>query len=114
MGFTIAFIKLFFLELLLASPLLIFLILLIALIGLRIGRREGWSRSDSLYYAFITASTVGYGDFRPQHGRSKFMAIVIAGLGLLLTGLVVAMGVHAASVTFAEVRPDIVTRLQNI
>lgn len=107
MEFTFSFIKLFVIELLLTSPLLLSLIALIAIIGLRIGKREGWSRSDALYYAFITASTVGYGDFRPRHGRSKLGALIVAGLGLLLTGLVVAMGVHAASVTFAEFRPEI-------
>ena len=108
MGFTFGFIKLFLVELLLASPLLLFLVALITLIGIRIGKREGWSRADSIYYAFITATTVGYGDFRPRHRQSKLMAVVIAGLGLLLTGLVVAIGVHAATVTFVDMRPEIV------
>ena len=107
MEFTFGFIKLFGIELILAAPLLSFLVALIAIIGLRIGKREGWSRSDALYYAFITASTVGYGDFHPRHNRSKFWALIIAGLGLLLTGLVVAMGVHAASVRLADFRPGI-------
>lgn len=26
---------------------------------------------------FINATTVGYGDFRPAHGRSKFLAIAL-------------------------------------
>lgn len=107
MSFTFEFVKYFFIELLLGAPLLLFLAALIALIGLHIGKREGWSRSDAIYYAFITASTVGYGDFRPRHKGSKFWALVIAGIGLLLTGLVVAIGVHAASLAFVDVRPAV-------
>jgi hypothetical protein len=38
---------------------LVFLFLLIALAGLVVGRIERLSLLDSLYYAFITATTVG-------------------------------------------------------
>ena len=103
MGLTWLFIKNFVLGLFYATPLLISLIVVIALIGLRIGRREGWSRIDAFYYAMITATTVGYGDFRPQQTLSKLQAILIAFVGLLLTGLVVSIGVQAATVAFKGV-----------
>ncbi len=111
MAFTLDFIRLFGLGLLLAGPLLLFLVVTIAVIGLMVGRREGWSRSDSLYYAFITASTVGYGDFHPLHKGSKFWAIGIALLGLILTGLVVAMGVQAANTAFVAANPQVAEKL---
>jgi voltage-gated potassium channel len=63
------------------------------LLGYLAGKQEGWSRSDSLYWAFVTATTVGYGDFRPTKRRSRIIAV----LGLLTTGIIIALGVHAAT-----------------
>lgn len=106
MLFTIEFVKNFAIGLFYAAPLVITLIILIAIIGLVIGKREGWSRIDSLYYAFITATTVGYGDFRPNSTPSKLLAIGIAFTGLLLTGIVVAIGLEAATIAFKAIHPE--------
>ena len=103
MGITIQFIKLFGWGLFYAAPLLIALISLIFILGQMIGKREGWSKSDTVYYSFITATTVGYGDFKPSTMFGKYMAIGIAFLGLLLTGIFVALGVKAASVAFQAI-----------
>jgi voltage-gated potassium channel len=108
MAFTYEFLRIFGLELVYAWPLLLALVTFIAIVGQMIGRWEGWSRSDALYYAFITASTVGYGDFHPTRRSSKFWAISIALLGLMLTGLVVALGVQAATSAFKLVNPNAV------
>ena len=40
---------------------------------------------------------MGYGDFRPIRRRSRIIAIFIAVLGLLTTGIIVALGVNAAT-----------------
>ncbi|MEM8728379.1 MAG: potassium channel family protein [Pseudomonadota bacterium] len=80
------------------SPVLITLLLLISINGLVIGRMQGWSVGDSLYHAFINATTVGYGDYRPTRGWAKFLAVVNAFLGLLLTGFFVGAGVYALEV----------------
>ncbi len=100
MDFTIQFVLILGTALFQAIPLLSFLILLIIVLGLWIGKTEGWSRSDSIYFAFITATTVGYGDFRPQHTSGKYKAILIALVGLIMTGIIVAIGVKAAEVAF--------------
>ena len=81
-----------------------FLLLLIAILGLVIGRLEGWSRGDAIYHAFINATTVGYGDLRPTHPLAKALAIVIAFVGLVLAGVVVALGVYAFEHTFDAVQ----------
>lgn len=52
------------------------------------GGKEGWSRFGSFYWSFITATTVGYGDIRPVKQGSKILAILIAFMGLVLTGIV--------------------------
>lgn len=102
MEFTYFFVAKFVYGLTLVLPLLVLLGSVIALLGLVIGRREGWSRADALYYAFVTATTVGYGDFRPQQRFGKFAAIAIALTGLVMTGIVVAIGVEAAHHAYRE------------
>lgn len=103
MEFTVEFLQTFWTDLLYAWPLLAFLLLLIGLIGYIIGKIEGWSWYDSLYHAFINATTVGYGDFRPSDSRAKFLSIVLAFVGLVFTGMVVAIALHAADDAFEHV-----------
>ena len=103
MDFTLQFITTFGVSLFYAAPLLLFLVLLTALLGQVIGRREGGSPVDALYYPFITATTAGYGDFHPRQNAGKFGAIAIALLGLVLTGIVVALGVKAAGPAFEQI-----------
>lgn len=96
-GLTVTFIKQFGFGLWLTTPLLGSLALGIALLGQVVGKREGWSRFDSLYWSFVTATTVGYGDIHPLKRKSKLIAILIAFLGLTLTGIIIAVAVQAAT-----------------
>ena len=96
-GLTFRFLNVLALGLWSFSPLLLTLVLVIRLLGYFAGKQEGWSRTDSFYWAFVTATTVGYGDFRPTKRRTRIVAIFIAVLGLLTTGIIVALGVHAAT-----------------
>ena len=89
------FIYVFFRGVLTLSPILLVLTATIVTIGIAIGRLEKWSKIDSVYFAFITATTVGYGDFRPRRSISKVAAIVIALIGLILTGIIVAIALFA-------------------
>ena len=77
--------------------------MLIILTGYIIGRIEEWSTSDALYHAFINATTVGYGDLRPTRKSSKILAVVNAFIGLILTGIIVAIALHAGDQAFAKV-----------
>ncbi len=99
MEFSITFFQLFFIGVYLGLPLLAVLGFVIAGLGLIVGRIESWSRFDALYWAFITALTVGYGDIRPIKKPSKVLAVVIAWTGILFTGLLVAIAVKTASTT---------------
>jgi voltage-gated potassium channel len=94
------FVRLFVLGLTYVSPLLLSLILIIIVLGLIIGKREGWTGSNAVYFAFITATTVGFGDFHPERKLSKLLSIVIAMVGLIFTGIVIALALHAASEAF--------------
>ena len=45
--------------------------------GTLMGRIEGWTITDSVYYAFITAGTLGYGDFSPLTRRGRIWGIFL-------------------------------------
>ena len=85
----------------LGLPLLLSLAAAIALLGQVAGKTEGWSKFDSLYWSFVTATTVGYGDIRRINRASKVIAIVIALIGLTMTGILIAVAVHAATFALA-------------
>jgi len=96
------FLRLFLRGLYFTSPLLLILLLIIVLIGQIVGRHEAWSKFDALYWAFITAITVGYGDFHPCKPLSKVLAILTALVGIVFTGIVVAVALHAAQTSFKK------------
>jgi hypothetical protein len=67
--------------------------------GLLIGLIEGWRVDDALYFTFVTGLTIGYGDLTPRHVVSRLLAVVIGFAGIVLTGLVAAVGVQALRAT---------------
>jgi voltage-gated potassium channel len=97
-GLTLTFLKQFGIDLYLVLPLLLSLAALITLLGQVVGVKEGWSRFNSFYWSFITASTVGYGDIRPSKTGSKILAILIAFLGLTFSGIIIAVAVNSATI----------------
>lgn len=96
-GITIAFLKQLCFGLWLTLRLLLSLAAGITLLGYGVGRKEGWSRLDTFYWSFISATTVGYGDLRPVGNASKIVSVLMAFLGLTLSGIVVAVTLHAVS-----------------
>ncbi len=96
-GLTITFLKGFGIGIWLTSPLLLTLAALIVLLAQFVRKSEGWSRSDALYWSLITATTVGYGDLCPAKTTTRIISVLIAFLGLTLTGILIAVAVHAAT-----------------
>jgi len=86
-------------------PIFSSLLILIMLLGLVIGLREGWAIGDSLYFSFITAFTIGYGDFAPKYPLTKILAVVIGVVGFLFTGILVAIAVEALGYTITGKSP---------
>jgi len=76
-------------------PILSGLLVLIVALGLIIGRIEGWSIIDSIYFAFVSGLTIGYGDLAPKIALTRLLAILIGACGVLLTALVAAVAVRA-------------------
>lgn len=102
-GLTVTFLKQFGLGLSLTFPLWLSLAVFITLLGQVAGKQEGWSRFESFYWSFITATTIGYGDIRPLGRSSRIISVLIGFLGLVLSGIIIAVAVHAATVALDRV-----------
>lgn len=83
-------------------PILSGLLGLTALLGVIVGMVEGWRVYESLYFAFITGLTIGYGDFAPQTSFGRVLSVVIGLCGLLVTALVAAIAVKALSAAMGD------------
>ena len=79
-------------------PILSALLVLMAALGLVIGLRERWSIQESLYFAFVSGLTIGYGDLVPKTLLTRTLAIGIGVCGALLA----AVAVKALSVATDE------------
>lgn len=71
--------------------------ILVALIGMSlcVGWLEGWNAGDSIYFGFVTALTIGYGDFVPTTLGARILSILLGMLGFIFTGILAAVAVHA-------------------
>jgi hypothetical protein len=76
-------------------PILSGLLSLMAVLGVTVALIEGWPLGDGLYFAFVSGLTIGYGDLVPKAPMARVLAISIGLTGILLGGLVAAVGVQA-------------------
>jgi mannose/fructose/N-acetylgalactosamine-specific phosphotransferase system component IIC len=99
MRFSIDFMRAFFVLLGHFFPIWGGIVILISLIGLIIAQLEdGLSVGSALYFAWVTGTTVGYGDLVPTLGITRVLAIFVAILGIVLTGIIVTMAIEAAKI----------------
>jgi Ion channel len=91
--------KRFFTELLkgikVVWPILSVLVGAMAATGFVVCELEGWPKGDGIYFAFVSGLTIGYGDLVPRHPVSRLLSVMIGFAGILLIGLVSAVGMHA-------------------
>ena len=81
-------------------------LLVLMLIGaLVISVVEQMPIGDALYFSFITGLTVGYGDIVVKTAVGRMIAVLIGFLGIIFTGLVVAVAVRALQQSIEESRP---------
>jgi hypothetical protein len=76
-------------------PILSGLLGLIIALGLAAGLVEGWSVQESIYFAFVSGLTIGYGDLAPKLLLARVLAIAIGACGVLVTALIAAIAVKA-------------------
>jgi hypothetical protein len=79
-------------------PILSILLGAIVALGLIVGFLEGWPIRDSIYFAFVSGLTIGYGDLAPKTFLARMLAILIGTCGLLMTTLIAAVVIKALTV----------------
>ena len=57
---------------------------------------------DALYFAFITGLTIGYGDIVVKTPVGRILAVLIGFIGVLFSGLVIAVAVRALRETYQD------------
>jgi hypothetical protein len=82
-------------ELRVVWPILSGLVGVQLVLGMLVGYLEGWPMSDATYFTFVTGLTIGYGDLVPVRLGTRLIAVAIGLSGILLTGLIAAVGVRA-------------------
>jgi hypothetical protein len=77
---------------------------LVFLCGIGFAWSEEIRFSQGIYFSLITATTVGYGDITPSTGLGQCVSVMLALIGTILFGLLVAVATQAFRVTINEYR----------
>jgi len=83
-------------------PILSVLVGAMVILGIVIGLNEGWSMQESIYFAFVSGLTIGYGDLAPKLLLSRTLAICIGLCGVLFTAILAAVAVKALTAAGEE------------
>lgn len=111
MPFTRDFLVVFGMLLARLSPIWLALGLLISGGGILLAWLEQMPVSDGLYAAWITATTVGYGDITPHQPLAKLLCVILALIGIIFTGVITALALNASRVaTERHISPNILRR----
>jgi hypothetical protein len=89
------FLRAFWRELGVIWPILSALFVAQLALGGLIAYLEEWPLGSAAYFTFVTGLTIGYGDLVPSRLITRLIAVLIGFLGILVTGLVAAVGVQA-------------------
>lgn len=97
------FVKIFFNLLAVTLPIWGSLVFLVAALGTLFAFREKISIFNGIYYAFITALTIGYGDITPHTNLGMILSVIIGVLGMVATGIIVAMAFQAVKISYGSI-----------
>lgn len=78
------------------------LLLLLLLGAFLVSRFEDIPLTDAIYFAFITGLSIGYGDITPKTGLGCAVSVAIGAIGMILTGMTVAVATRALADATSE------------
>jgi hypothetical protein len=78
-----------------AWPVLSGLLAVVAVIGAAVGLIEGWGVWRGVYFGYVTALTIGYGDLVPTRVATQLLALAAGFCGIAMTALLAALAVRA-------------------
>lgn len=81
------------------------LVLLVLSGGIAIAFIEQIPFSDAIYFAFVTGLTIGYGDIFPVTLLGRLISICVGFIGILFTGLYIAIATRALADTHRNLVP---------
>ena len=81
---------------------LVGLLLLLVLGGVMISYLENIPLDEALYFTFITGLSIGYGDITPKTPWARLASVGIGAIGMILTGMTVAVATRALADTVRE------------
>ena len=76
-------------------PVLSGLVVIVVGVGILVGWMEGWGLWKGIYFAFITALTIGYGDLAPTRHLTQALAVMLGFTGVTMTALLAGVAVRA-------------------
>jgi voltage-gated potassium channel len=63
---------------------------------------ENMAFGNALYFSFVTGLTIGYGEIVAKTVLGRLVALMIGLIGIVFTGMVVAVAVRAVQKSFEE------------
>jgi voltage-gated potassium channel Kch len=78
--------------------------LLIVVGGIAFSEVEHLPLGKAIYFAFVTALTIGYGDITPQTAAGRVLSVVLGLIGVVFVGLTVAVATRALAETVRQDR----------
>ena len=97
------FVQYFVRYLLVVREVILGLLALIVLGGFAFSYVEDHPVSESLYFAFVTAVPIGFGDVVPVTSVGRVISVGIGLVGMLFVGLIIAIAVRALTVTIKAI-----------
>ena len=92
----------FFHHLLVVREVVFGLLGMIALGAIAISFVEMRPLAESLYFAFITGLSIGYGDIAPETTLGRVISVAIGLVGMVFVGLAVAIATRALADTIKK------------
>ena len=78
------------------------LLLLLAVAAVVFMVWEDWALGEAVYFTLTTALTIGFGDITPHTVLGRFLAPLVGLIGILMTGIFIAVAVRALEYTVRE------------